>query len=116
MALFAIIIFALGASAAGNAYSQNTVGYTKLTIKPGFNFISAQFVPVGENEVDDITKIMDASETVIGRVTSGTMSPCGYSRSRRQPSQEDSPGTPERQDQQLGIPSGAECPAAALKR
>ena len=52
--------FAQGAGAA-QAYSQNTVGYTKITIKPGNNLISAQFVPVSKNSIDDLTAVLDAT-------------------------------------------------------
>ena len=51
---------ALAASAA-EVTSDNVVGYTKLTLKPGYNTISAQFMPVGETAISDILSVMDAT-------------------------------------------------------
>ena len=49
------------AASATEVPSANVVGYTKLTLKPGYNTISAQFMPVGETAISDILSVMDAT-------------------------------------------------------
>jgi len=71
MALFAIIIFAPGASAA-QAFSQNIVGYTKVQLDSGFNLLGQQFVNVGDDTAFDIQNIL-ISDNMPG-ITLGSIS------------------------------------------
>ena len=46
---------------AAEVVSSNIVGYQKITLQPGYNAISAQFVPVGASDIADILDVADCS-------------------------------------------------------
>ena len=77
--LLAIALAATLAPAWGaDVISSNVVGYNKITLQPGYNAISAQFVPVGANAVTDVLDVMDA--TVLPTIDIDTETGEGYAR------------------------------------
>ena len=52
--LFALVACAASCAWAAEVYSENVVGYTKVTVQPGFNLLGSSFVQVGTGEAADI--------------------------------------------------------------
>jgi len=77
--LIAIALAAMMAPAWGaEVVSSNVVGYNKITLKPGYNAISGQFVPVGAETVSDILSIADC--TVLPSMDPDTETGFGFAR------------------------------------
>lgn len=56
-AIFAASAFA---ACAADVYSSNIVGYNKITLNPGYNLVSAQFVPVGGDLIGDVEEVLNS--------------------------------------------------------
>ena len=54
--LFALVACAASCAWAAEVYSENVVGYTKVTVQPGFNLLGSSFVQVGSGEALDINE------------------------------------------------------------
>lgn len=54
--LFALVACAASCAWAAEVYSENVVGYTKVTVNPGFNLLGSSFVQVGSGEALDINE------------------------------------------------------------
>ena len=54
--LFALVACAASCAWAAEVYSENVVGYTKVTVKPGLNLLGSSFVQVGSGEALDINE------------------------------------------------------------
>ena len=54
--LFALVACAASCAWAAEVYSENVVGYTKVTVQPGFSLLGSSFVQVGSGEALDINE------------------------------------------------------------
>ena len=59
--LFALVACAASCAWAAEVYSENVVGYTKVTVQPGFNLLGSSFVQVGSGEALDINEAIKVS-------------------------------------------------------
>ena len=59
--LFALVACAASCAWAAEVYSENVVGYTKVTVQPGFNLLGSSFVQVGSGEALDISDAVKVS-------------------------------------------------------
>ena len=59
--LFALVACAASCAWAAEVYSENVVGYTKVTVKPGLNLLASSFVQVGSGEAADVNEAVKVS-------------------------------------------------------